>query len=62
MVVPPPTPLTWALFIVLCHCSCVFVLCLAFRVHVAGDLNQKVSFVASVLPTSFARALLRLIR
>jgi len=25
----------------LCHCSYVFVPCLAFRVHVAGDLNQK---------------------
>jgi len=41
---------------------CIFVPCLAFRIHVAGDLNQKLSLVASVLSTSFARALLGLIR
>jgi len=36
----------------------------AFRVHVAGDLNKKMSFVVGVLSTSFARphALLGLIR
>jgi len=46
----------------LCYYSSIFVPCLAFRIHVAGDLNQKLSFViASVLSTSFARALLRLI-
>jgi len=34
---------------------------LAFRVHVAGDLNKAISFVVAVLSTSFARALLGLI-
>jgi len=46
----------------LCYYSSIFVPCLAFRIHVAGDLNQKLSFVASVLLTSFALALLGLIR
>ena len=50
---------TWALFFGPCHCSYIFVPCLAFRVHVAGDLNNTISFV-DVL-TSFARALLGLI-
>jgi len=35
---------------------------LAFRVHVAGDLNQKISLVVSVLSAEFARAFLGLIR
>jgi len=35
---------------------------MGFRIYVAGDLNQNLSFVASVLSTSFARALLGLIR
>jgi len=34
-----------------------FVPCLPFRVHVAGDPNEKLPFIASVLSTSFARAL-----
>jgi len=46
----------------LCYYSSIFVPCLAFRIHVAGDLNQKLPFVASDLSTSFARALLGLIR
>jgi len=37
----------------LCYYWSIFVPCLAFRIHVAGDLNQKLSFVASVLSTSF---------
>ena len=53
--------LTRALFIGPCHCSYIFVLCLAFRVHVASDLNKTISFVVGVLTTSFARALLGLI-
>jgi len=44
-----------------CYCSYIFVPCLAFRVHVAGDLNKTISFVVAVLSTSFARALLCLI-
>jgi len=44
-----------------CHCSYIFVPRLASRVHVAGDLNKTISLVASVLSTSFARALLGLI-
>jgi len=48
-----------ALFFGPCHYSCIFVPCLAFRVHVAGDLNQTISFVASIVTTSFASALLR---
>jgi len=32
-----------------CHCSYIFIPCLAFRVHVAGDLNQKILFVVDVL-------------
>jgi len=54
--------LTWGLCIELCYFSSIFVPCLAFRIHVAGDLNQKLSWVARVLSTSFARALLGLIR
>ena len=46
---------TRALFIGPCQC-------LAFRIHVTGDLNQKLSFVASVLSSSFARNSLGLIR
>ena len=33
--------LTRALFFGSCHCSYIFVSCLAFRVHVAGDLMNK---------------------
>jgi len=29
---------------------------LAFRVHVAGDLNKAISFVVAVLSTSFVRS------
>ena len=63
---PPPTAhstklLTRALFIGPCHCSYKFISCQTFRVHVASDLNKTISFVASVLSTSFARALLGLI-
>jgi len=54
------TKLTRALFFGPCRCSYIFVPCLAFRVHVAGDLNKTISFVAGVLSTSFARALLGL--
>jgi len=53
--------LTRALFFGPCHCSYIFVPCLAFRVNVAGDLNKTISFVAGPLTTSFARALLGLI-
>jgi len=34
-----------ALFVGPCHCSHIFLACLAFRVHVAGDLNKTISFV-----------------
>jgi len=51
-VAPPTSPIR------LVHYSYVFVPCLAFGIHAAGDLNQKVSFVARVLSTSFARALI----
>jgi len=34
-----------------------FIPCLPFRVHVAGGPNQKLPFIASVLSTSFSRAL-----
>jgi len=44
------------------YCSSIFVPCLVFRIHVAGDLNKKLSSVASVLWTSFVRALLGLFR
>jgi len=54
--------LTRAVCIGPCHCSYVFVPCLAFRVHVAGDLNKTISFVVGVLSPLFARALLGLIR
>ena len=53
--------LTWALFFVPCHCSYIFVSCLVFHVHVAGDMNKTISFVTGVLSTSFARTLLGLI-
>jgi len=53
---------TQAIFIWPYHCSYIFVTCLAFRVHAAGDLNKPISFVVAVLSTSFARALLGLIR
>jgi len=39
------------------HCSYTFVACLAFRIHVAGDLNNRISLVVGVLTTSFAHAL-----
>jgi len=38
-----------------------FVSFLAFHIHFANDLNQKVSFVVAILSTSYARALLGLI-
>ena len=44
-----------------CHCSYIFVVCLDFPVHVAGDLNKKISFVVGVLSTLLACALLGLI-
>ena len=50
--------LTRAIFFGPCHCSYVFVPCLAFRVRFAGDLNKTISFVVDALSTSFARALL----
>ena len=34
---------------------------LQIAVHIASDLNKTISFVASVLSTSFARALLGII-
>ena len=37
-----------------CHCLYIFVPCLAFRVHVAGNPNQKISFVVGILSTSLA--------
>jgi len=40
---------------------CIFIPCLAFRVHVAGDLNKTVLFVIGILSTLFARALFGLI-
>ena len=40
--------LTRALFFVPCHCSYIFVPCLAFCVHVAGDLNKTISFIVGV--------------
>jgi len=45
-----------------CHCWYISVPCPAYRVHVAGDLIKTISSVAGVLATSFARALLGLIR
>jgi len=36
--------LTRALFFGPCQCSYIFIQCLAFRVHVAGDLNKTISF------------------
>jgi len=48
--------LIWALLIRPCHCSHICALCLAFRVNVAGDLYQKISFEVGVLSTSFPRA------
>jgi len=66
--VPPPKGrshftqlLTRAHFFGPCHCSYISFPCLAFRFHVAGDLNKTISFAVGVLTTSFARALLRLI-
>ena len=56
--VPLPKLLIRSLFFGPCHCSCIFVLCLAVRAHVAGDLNKAISFAVGVLLTSFARALL----
>jgi len=35
--------LTWALSLGTWHCSYIFVPCLAFRIHVAGDLNKTIS-------------------
>jgi len=43
--------LTRAFLIGPCHCSYIFVPCLAFRVRVSGDLNQNIPFVAGVLST-----------
>jgi len=45
-----------------CQCFYIFVPYPAFRVHAAGGLIQKISFAADILPTSFARALLGIIR
>jgi len=53
--------LTRALSFALCHCSYILVPHLASRVHVAGDLNETISFVVGVFSTVFARALLGLI-
>jgi len=50
--------LTRALFFGPFQCSYKFIPCLAFRVHVAVDLNKTISFVVGVLSTSFAHALL----
>ena len=47
---------TQAFFIGTFHCF-IFVPYLAFRVHVTGDLNQKLSFVVGVVSTSIARPL-----
>jgi len=46
--------LTRAVFFGPCHCSYIFVPCLAFRVHVGGDLNKTISFVVGVLSTLFS--------
>jgi len=54
--------LTRALFFEPCPFSNKFFPSLAFGVHVAGDLNKTISFVVGVLSTSFAHALLGLIR
>ena len=60
MFVPTPTSLIkvvnsgsfhWALSVFI-----YFRLMLAFRVQFAGDVNQKISFVATVLSNTFARA------
>ena len=52
----PFTNLTRALFFGPCHCSYIFIPCLAFRVHVAGDLNKTIlSFIVGVLTTSLTR-------
>ena len=53
--------LTRALFFGPCHWSYIFLPRLAFRVHVAGDLNETIPFVVDVLSTSFASTLLGLI-
>jgi len=39
----------------------IFSFMLAFRVEFAGDVNKKISFVATVLPNKIARVLLALI-
>ena len=46
--------LTRALFIGPRHCSYIFVPCLAFRVHVARDLNKTILFLVGVLSTGSA--------
>jgi len=48
--------LTRALFFVPCHCSYIFVSCPGFHVHVAGDLNKTISFVADFVRLCFSRA------
>ena len=53
--------LTRALLFGPCHCSYIFVPRLAFRVHVAGDLDKTISFVVGALSTSFTCAFLGLI-
>jgi len=53
--------LTRSLFFGPSHCSYIFVPCLSFGVHVAGDHNKTISFVVGVLSTLFAHALLGLI-
>ena len=63
--VPPPTSLVkvvnsdsfhWALSVFI-----YFRFVLTFHVHFAGDLNQKILFVATVLSNTFTRTLLELI-
>ena len=48
------TLLTWVLFIGPCHCSYIFVPCLAFCAHIAGDGNKTASSVVGVLSTYLA--------
>ena len=60
MFVPPPRvpfhQVNLGSFFGPCHCSYIFIPCLAFRVHVAGDLNKTISFIVGVPTTLFARA------
>jgi len=47
--VPPSTSLITVVILDSCHCAYISVSCLVFRVNVAGDLKQKISFVVRVL-------------